>query len=85
MTGIALIVMPHLLRLMNTPDDIFQDAMTYINIVVLGTIAIAFYNLFAAFLRAFFAAACTVHILNHLLQFSPNGHLYYIPPWGICQ
>lgn len=52
MTAGSLAVMPGLLRLMNTPKDIFSDALSYISIICLGTIAIAFYNLFAAFLRA---------------------------------
>lgn len=52
LTIVALISMPTLLRLMNTPDEIFADALTYINIICVGTVAIMFYNLFAAYLRA---------------------------------
>ena len=41
-----------LLKLMNTPDNIFQDAYTYIMIISAGIIATIFYNLFSSYLRA---------------------------------
>lgn len=41
-----------LLRLMNTPEDIFQDAYAYIMIICGGFLANIFYNLFSAYLRA---------------------------------
>ncbi len=52
LTFASLAVMPELLLIMNTPDDIYSDALAYINIICAGTIAIMLYNLFAAFLRA---------------------------------
>lgn len=41
-----------LLKIMNTPEDIFTDAYTYIMIIVCGTTCCAFYNLFSSLLRA---------------------------------
>ena len=41
-----------LLRLMNTPEDIFHYASSYITTICYGIIASVFYNLFSAFLRA---------------------------------
>lgn len=41
-----------LLRLMNTPDNIYQDAYTCIVLVSWGTGATVFYNLFSSYLRA---------------------------------
>lgn len=41
-----------LLALMNTPQEIFADAYTYIVIVAAGIAATVLYNLFSAFLRA---------------------------------
>ncbi|MBR1628159.1 MAG: MATE family efflux transporter [Lachnospiraceae bacterium] len=52
LTAVSLFSMPGLLRLMNTPEDIFDDALRYISIICAGTVAIMFYNLFAAYLRA---------------------------------
>ena len=51
-TILSLSVMKPLLHMMNTPDDIFGDAYTYISIICLGTVASVFYNLFSACLRA---------------------------------
>ena len=52
LTGFFLAVMDPLLRLMQTPEDIFQEAGRYIRIIAAGTAACVFYNLFSAFLRA---------------------------------
>ena len=41
-----------LLHLMNTPDDIFDKAYTYIILISLGMIANVFYNLLSSYLRA---------------------------------
>lgn len=52
LTGFFLAVMDPLLRLMQTPEDIFREAGRYIRIIAAGTAACVFYNLFSAFLRA---------------------------------
>ena len=48
--GLAAIV--PLLRFMNTPENIFADARTYITIICAGTLASLFYNLLSSYLRA---------------------------------
>ena len=45
-------IMNPLLHLMNTPDDIFDDAYRYIMIICAGILVQALYNLFACILRA---------------------------------
>ncbi len=52
LTLVCLSVMRPLLGMMNTPEDIFADAYTYIMIISGGIIATVFYNLFSAYLRA---------------------------------
>ncbi len=52
MTAISLFFMKPLLRLMNTPDNIFEDAYTYISIICIGIVTNIIYNLFSSFLRA---------------------------------
>lgn len=52
LTAICLGVMQPLLGFMNTPEDIFHDAYTYIMIISGGMVATVFYNLFSAYLRA---------------------------------
>ena len=51
-TVIALFVKTPLLKLMNTPDNIFKDANTYITIIFAGIITQAIYNMSAGILRA---------------------------------
>lgn len=52
MTIFSMIFMKPLLHLMNTPDDMMQDAYTYILIICGGIFASVMYNLFAGVLRA---------------------------------
>lgn len=52
LTSASLFSMKSLLRLMNTPDDIFVDAYTYIMVISAGLAANVFYNLFSSYLRA---------------------------------
>ena len=51
-TGGLLLGLTPLLRLMQTPADIFDDAVLYISIIFAGTIASVFYNMFSGILRA---------------------------------
>lgn len=51
-TLISLLGMRGLLRLMNTPSDIFETSWTYIAIICAGMVCIVFYNLLAGILRA---------------------------------
>ncbi len=52
MTALSLSVMHPLLHIMNTPEDIYDDAYQYISVICMGVTAIVFYNLFSSFLRA---------------------------------
>lgn len=51
-TLIALLLKNPLLKLMNTPDNIFKDANIYITIIFAGIITQAIYNMAAGILRA---------------------------------
>ena len=46
------LLMGPLLRLMNTPDDIYRDAHTYIMIITVGLIVNVAYNLLSSVLRS---------------------------------
>ncbi len=52
LTVLSLSLMKPLLRLMNTPADIFEDAYSYISVICGGIVMIVFYNLFSSLLRA---------------------------------
>ena len=51
-TVVALLTMHPILRVMNTPSDIYDDAYAYIFTICAGSIALIGYNLFSASLRA---------------------------------
>ena len=52
MTLISMTGMHALLKFMNTPEDLFQDAYAYVMIICGGIFAQALYNILASFLRA---------------------------------
>lgn len=52
LTILAISLLPVLMRFMNTPESVFQQAHTYIAIIYSGLVATVAYNMFAAILRA---------------------------------
>lgn len=52
LTFVSLLTMRPILHLMNTPEEIFEDAYTYISIICMGIACSVFYNLFSALLRS---------------------------------
>ena len=52
LTTITLFTTPSMLRLMQTPSDIYQDSYTYISIMFMGIIATIYYNMLSSILRA---------------------------------
>lgn len=73
-TVLALFLVPSLLRLMGTPEDVFPEAATYLRIYFIGVTGLLFYNMGAGILRAvgdsrrplYFLIFCAV--LNTLLD-----------------
>lgn len=51
-TVLSVVFMSGLLRLMNTPEEIFADALEYITIICMGFAAVILYNMMASILRA---------------------------------
>ena len=51
-TAISVVIMHPLLRIMNTPANIYDDAYSYITTICAGSIAVIAYNLLAASLRS---------------------------------
>lgn len=52
LTMVTLLLVRQVLHLMNTPDDIFEMAYSYISIIFMGLTATMFYNLFSCVMRA---------------------------------
>lgn len=53
LTAAGLLAAMPLLRLLNTPEDIFSSARTYLMTMISGTMVVTAYNLSGSFLRAF--------------------------------
>lgn len=53
LTVLALLFLSPLMRLMNTPDSIFDQAYSYMAVIFAGMLATLCYNMFAGILRAF--------------------------------
>ncbi|PHV70310.1 MATE family efflux transporter [Sporanaerobium hydrogeniformans] len=51
-TTLSIVTVKPLLKLMNTPDNIMQDATVYISIIYMGIGATMYYNMIASILRA---------------------------------
>ena len=52
LTFLSVTFMHPLLHFMNTPEDIYEDAYSYIITICYGSFALVFYNLFSAYCRA---------------------------------
>ena len=52
LTVLSLSFMKTLLKIMNTPSNIFDDAYSYITVICGGIVTIVYYNLFSSLLRA---------------------------------
>lgn len=52
LTALSVAFMHPLLRLLNTPDDIYEMSYQYIIIICIGLFAVVLYNLMASYLRA---------------------------------
>ena len=52
LTALGIILVPHLLRLMNMPDDVFDEGRTYLTIYFAGMIGLMVYNMGSGILRA---------------------------------
>ena len=51
-TLLGLLLLHPLLRVLHTPTEIYEDARTYISIIIAGLVAMVFYNMLASILRA---------------------------------
>ena len=82
LTVIFFFGMPYLLKLMNTPEDIYENALTYIRIISIGIAAQMLYGFMAETLRAignskvplyFLILSSVLNILLDLLFIIPLG------------
>lgn len=72
----AYLFMPNLLNVLNTPQDIFAESLSYIQVIVLFMTITVFYNLIAGMLRAvgdslspliFLFISCVINVILDIL------------------
>ena len=82
MTAVSMLVMDKLLRLMNTPEDIFAMSKSYITIICAGMGCSILYNILSSILRAignskvpliFLAISAVLNIVLDLILVIPMG------------
>jgi putative MATE family efflux protein len=76
MTLISVILAKPLLRLINTPDEIIQDAYSYIIVIFIGIFATVLYNMIACLLRALGDSKTPLYFL--LISSGMNIGLVYL-------
>ena len=63
LTAAALCVLRPLMRLMNTPESIFDEAYSYMIVICAGMLASIVYNMFAGIMRAFGNSKTPLYVL----------------------
>ncbi len=76
LTALGIFLAPTLLNLMNTPANVYHDALTYLNIIFSGVSGLLFYNIGASILQAvgdsrrpfiFLATSAVINIIGDLV------------------
>ena len=62
-TALGVVLTPTVLRLLNVPYDIFDEARIYLQIMIGGTVFPTFYNMYTAYLRALGDSKSPLYIL----------------------
>ena len=86
MTAICLIGMKPILKLMNTPENIFNDSYNYIIVICAGLIGTIAYNLFSACLRAIGNSKVPLYFLifSSFLNIGLDLVFILVFKWGVA-
>lgn len=85
-TALSLIFSRPLMALLNTPADIFEDALLYIRIVFVGIFATVFYNVLGAVLRALgdSFSPLVVIVISSVLNAGLDVLFVMVFRWGVA-
>lgn len=74
------------MRLMNTPADIFEDALLYIRIIFIGIFATAMYNVLSSILRALgdSVSPLVIVVLSSLVNVGLDVLFVMVFHWGVA-
>ena len=78
MTIIGVVFAPHLLRILNTDAEIFDDALIYMRILLGGMVFPIFYNMYTAYLRALGDSRRPLYILIFTVVLSGVLSVYLV-------
>ncbi len=85
LTVAGLVFADPLLRLLNTPEDIFDGASVYLITMTWGTVLVAAYNMSSSILRAFGdgRTPMVAMVISALLNVGLDIVFVFVFPWGI--
>ena len=83
LTVLGIIFAPHMLRLLNTAPEIFDDALLYLRIMLSGVIFTVFYNMYTAYLRALGDSRRPLYILIFTVTLSGLLTFYLVVVQGM--
>ncbi len=77
--------LPEILRMMNVPEEIFKEALTFISIIAYGLIMIVFYNLLSGIIRALGDSRTPLYFLIFatIINIILNWFLIYACGFGV--
>ena len=78
LTILGIIFAPSLLRVLNTDPEIFDDALTYLRIMLCGVVFTVFYNMYTSYLRALGDSRRPLYILIFTVVLSGVLTLYLV-------
>jgi len=86
LTALGVLLAPQLLRLLDAPADIFDDALLYLRIVLAGMVFPIFFNMYTAYLRALGDSRRPLYILIVVSVFNMGLTLFFVAVmgWGIA-
>jgi len=84
--ALSLIFSRPLMQLMNTPADIFEDALLYIRITFIGLLATAFYNVLGSALRALgdSISPLMIVVISSLINVGLDVLFVMVFHWGVA-
>ncbi|MBQ2667414.1 MAG: MATE family efflux transporter, partial [Clostridia bacterium] len=84
--ALSLIFSRPLMQLMNTPADIFEDALLYIRITFIGLLATAFYNVLGSALRALgdSISPLVIVVISSLINVGLDVLFVMVFRWGVA-
>jgi len=83
LTVLGIVFAPHLLRLLGTDPEIFDDALVYLRVMMCGIVFTMFYNMYGAYLRALGDSRRPLYILIFTVTLSGLLTFYLVVYQGM--